>query len=353
MASARKKILITGGSGFIGSHLVEYLHKKKSPHIVIFDSLKPPTQHTNTSYVAGNMLSENDIKRVFSTHGPFETVFHLASSMPNKAVSNKVMWETNVQGTKYLIQQAVKHNVRSFIFTSSNVTYGIPPELPVTENTPPHPLETYGKSKLQAEKELEKYKENLTIQIFRCPVVTGVGRLGLQAILYEFISENRNVYVLGDGSNRYQFVDVKDVCQALEKATRMKGFDLYTIGADQVLSLREIYQEVIAFAHSTSRIVPLPGKLGMWILSVLDSLNVSPLGVYQYTMMGRSIYADTTKIKRKLGWKPLKTNLDTFIENYRWYSKHKGTFTEIGSGHSSANKSLPKMGIFRILKWLS
>lgn len=351
-----KKVLITGGAGFVGAQLVKYLLHIGGHEIVIFDKLEhhvPENYSESVTYFKGNILSKKDVSEVFKMHDPFLTIYHLASAMPNKEVSDDLLWKTNVFGTLNLVSEAVKNKVNSFIFTSSNVAYGIPKSLPVTEETHLIPLEMYGKSKVQAEKELEKFKKHIDIQIFRCPVITGVGRLGLQAILFEFIDENRNIYVLGDGKNKYQFADVKDVVIALEKASHIDGFDIYNIGADEVLSLRELYQRVIDFAKSKSKIISLPKTPSLLLLSILDKLNMSPLGIYQYTMMGRSIYADTKKIKNKLNWRPNKTNLDTFIENYKWYKENKKKFREIGSGNFSANRSLPKMGILKLIKMFS
>lgn len=350
-----KKVLITGGAGFLGTHLVSHLLRKNKNEIVIFDKLEyhaPENYKNNVVFFKGNILSKKDVNGVFKKHGPFQTVYHLASAMPNKEVPDDLLWKTNVSGTFNIASEAVIDKVKSFIFTSSNVTYGIPESLPVTEETPLRPLEMYGKSKAQAENELAKFKESMNIQIFRCPVITGVGRLGLQAILYEFIAENKKVYVLGDGSNKYQFADATDISIALEKASHLSGFEIYNIGADNVLSLKDIYKKVIDFAGSSSKIVSLPKTPALIILSILDKLNISPLGVYQYTMIGRSLYADTKKIKKKLCWKPKKTNLDTFIENYIWYKENKGSFTKIG-GNLSANRSLPKMGILNLVKMLS
>lgn len=351
-----KKVLITGGVGFVGEQLVKYLLSIGRNEIVIFDKLEHHSEKNNIKdviYFKGNILSKGDVGKVFKTHGPFSAVYHLASAMPNKEVSDSLMWETNVIGTSNLVSEAIKSKADSFIFTSSNVTYGIPKTLPVDEETPLMPLEMYGRSKQQAEKELAKFKNKINIQIFRCPVITGIGRLGLQAILYEFISENKRVYMLGEGLNKYQFADVTDVVVALEKASHVKGFDIYTIGADEVLSLRNIYKRVIKYANSKSKLVSLPIAPALFLLSILDKINMSPLGVYQYTMMGRSIYADTAKIKKKLNWAPQKTNADTFINNYKWYIENKGNFTQIGSGDFSANRSIPKMGILQLIKLFS
>lgn len=352
----RKKVLITGGLGFVGTYLVRHLLQKGGHDIVVFDKLKrqsPQNQDKDIIFFAGNILSKEDVAKVFRMHGPFFTVYHLASAMPNKEVSDDLMWEINVFGTLNLISEAVRNKTNSFIFTSSNVAYGIPKALPVTEETVLVPLEMYGKSKAKAESELAKFKEQINIQIFRCPVITGVGRLGLQAILYEFISENKNVYMLGDGSNKYQFIDIADVIVALEKASHIKGFDIYTIGADEVVSLAEIYKRVIKYAKSKSKLIGLPKTPSLFVLSILDKLNMSPLGVYQYTMMGRSIYADTKKIKKRLNWEPQKTNTDTFIENYKWYIENKKNFKIVGSGNFSANRSVPKMGILKLIKLFS
>lgn len=352
----RENILITGGGGFVGTNLVSYLQRSGKYTITIFDKLDDNisgNSRNNVYYFKGNIFSKKDVSNVFKTHGPFLTIYHLASAMPNKEVPDDVLWKTNITGTINVAAEAVKNKAQSIIFTSSNVAYGIPKRLPVTEETPLAPLEIYGKSKAQAEKELAKFKKDINIQIFRSPVISGVGRLGLQAILFEFISESRNVYVLGNGANKYQFVDVNDVCSALEKSSTIRGFDIYNIGADEVITLKEVFQKVIDYAESYSKIVSLPKAPSLYLLSVLDKLNISPLGVYQYTMIARSLYMDTTKIKTKLGWRPKKTNTDTFIDNYKWYRENKGNFTLIGSGDFSANRSLPKMGILRLVKMFS
>lgn len=352
----KSNVLITGGNGFLGEHLVNYLLSLGNISLVVFDKLPPQTSQAkakNVIFVQGDICSKEDVRHVFKAFGPFDTVYHLASAMPDKSHTDADTWRISVEGTVSMVSEAVRHKTKSFVFTSSNVTYGVPEVLPVVEDTPLRPIEMYGKSKAKAEQELAKYKGKIDIQIFRCPVITGVGRLGLQAILFEFISENRNVYVLGNGSNIYQFVDADDVAQALEKASCKKGFDIYTIGGDGALPLRQLYQNVITYAKSTSKIVSLPESPALFALSVLNTLHISPLGVYQYSMIGQSMYADTKKIKKFLGWKPKKTITDSFIENYTWYLAHKNDFVELGSGHISSNKSLPKMGIFKLLKYLS
>jgi len=348
----RSRVLITGGCGFIGSHLAPFL-TKKGFDVVVFDKLSPDSLNKQTIFVKGNILNKKGVSGLFKNFGPFETVYHLAAALPNKTMSDKLLWQTNVNGTKQIASFAVQHKTKSLVFTSSNTVYGIPPQLPTTENTAINPLEIYGKSKAHAEKALCKFKDKINIQMFRCPVVSGVGRLGLQAILFEFISENKKIYVLGGGKNKYQFIDVDDLCNAMYKSSKIKGCDVYTIGADKVCSMEDIYKSVIKYAKSTSSIISLPQKPAMAILAFFNKLNFSPLGIYQYTMLGQSLFSDTSKIKQKLSWYPKKTNTALFIENYQWFVENRQTFKSLGRGNLSDNRSLPKMGILKLLKLIS
>src|SRR5437868_6841578 len=106
----RKKVLVTGGVGFLGTHLVSYLLETGKYDIVIFDKLEhnvPNTFSKHITYCKGNIVSKEDVERAFRVYGPFTSVFHLAAAMPNKAVIDNVLWETNVTGTKNLIEKAV------------------------------------------------------------------------------------------------------------------------------------------------------------------------------------------------------------------------------------------------------
>lgn len=350
-----KRVLVTGGAGFLGTHLVSYL-LRKNYRIVILNTPSVKNEwegNYKVQFFPGNILSLSDINTVFTQYGPFDIIYHLAAALPNKQVSKNDLWSINVTGTKNLVKKACDAKVRSFIFTSSNTVYGTPSQNPVTEKTPLKPIEIYGKSKVFAEKILNEYKGKINIQIFRCPVISGVGRLGLQALLYEFISENKKVYMLDNGNNKYQFVDAHDLCIALEKANTKKGFSIYNIGADNILSLKDLYKTVIAHAKSRSKIVSIPKTPAIVFLALLDKLNLSPIGVYQYNMLGKSLYADTTKVKKELHWTPKKTNIDMFIENYDWYIKNKNGIEVAGKSNKSANRSLPQMGFLHLIKYFS
>ena len=91
----KNTVLITGGSGFVGSHLVDYLLEKTNDNIVILDKIKPAQSlHKRVVYFQADIRNEKDVVDVFKKFGPFSTIYHLASAMPNKEVSNKAILKT-------------------------------------------------------------------------------------------------------------------------------------------------------------------------------------------------------------------------------------------------------------------
>jgi nucleoside-diphosphate-sugar epimerase len=263
-----------------------------------------------------------------------------------------LLWQSNVEGTRRLAEMAVKYRVPHLVFTSSNCLWGIPMGKKIAEDEPPHPVEIYGMSKWEGEKILLGYKDSLILTIIRCPTITDAGRLGLLAILFEFIEENRRVYLVGGGDNVYQFIyaqDLADAClKAYEKGT---STEVYNIGSDKVKTLKEVFGYVIQKAGSSSKLVPLPKKPTLLAMRLCYRLGLSPLGPYQYKMIAEGFEFDTTKIKTRLGWKPTITNEEMLLKAYLYYKEHKEELKQ--ARDVSAHKQGAKMGIIRLLKYLS
>ena len=109
------------------------------------------------------------------------------------------------------------------IFTSTNCLWASNMGRPVREDDPPAPAELYGESKLAAERLLRTFEKDLDVVILRCPTIIDSGRLGLLAILFEFIRENKTVWVVGSGANRYQFIYAGDLAQACVQSLAFAG----------------------------------------------------------------------------------------------------------------------------------
>ena len=157
--------------------------------------------------------------------------------------------------------------------------------------------------------------------------------------------------VVGDGKNHYQFIYAKDLADACLKAMDYGESDVFNIGSDNVKTFNEVYQYVIDAGKSKSRIAHLPRGLTVFGMKVCFALGISPLGPYQYKMITSSFVFDTTKIKEKLGWRPTKSNEEMMLAAYEYYHKNKDEILK--RKDVSAHSSVAKMGVIRLLKWLS
>ncbi len=204
---------------------------------------------------------------------------------------------------------------------------------------------------MEGEKILLRYKNYFNVIIFRCPTIIDSGRLGLLAILFEFIDEGRKVWVVGGGKNRYQFIYGQDLATACLKALNYHESDIFNIGSDDVKSFREVYEYVIKKAGTKARIASLPRSPAILAMRIAYFLKISPLGPYQYKMIAENFVFDTTKIKKKLDWKPTLTNEEMLCRGYEYY--HKNLENIRSRDNVSAHKQAAKMGVIKLLKWMS
>ena len=257
-----------------------------------------------------------------------------------------------MDATHLLADLALRHGVKPFVFLSTNCLWAANLGHPAhEEHDVPKPVEVYGRSKLEGEHILRKFFDRLNIVIFRVPTIMDEGRLGLLAILYEFIDDDKTVWVVGDGLNRYQFIYADDLCTACLLGAQYGGSGLFHLGSDDVEGMRPVYESVIRESGSRSKVRSLPKGPTIAAMMLAHKLRLSPLGPYHYKMIAESFVFDTTKAKRELGWQPTLTNEAMLLRAYSFYKQHRQEIalrTEV-----SAHRKPADMGIIRLLKWLS
>ncbi len=342
-------VLVTGGAGFFGDVLKRRLMDEGFDCVSI-DLQPDPVTHPHLRSVQGDIRDATLVGRLFAEHR-FKAVFHCAAILAHAVKDTSFLWSSNVEGTAVLAKAAVAHDVEKLIFISSNCLWGESFHRPVTEQDEPRPVEIYGRSKWEAEKVLEKYRGDLDSVILRSPTIIDEGRLGLLAILFDFIREGRRVWVVGKGDNRYQFVYAPDLADACVRALGTTGSARYNVGSDHVGSLREIYQHVIDQAGTGARVASLPEAPTLAAMRVASALKVSPLGPYHWRMIAEDFTFDTSRIKADLDWRPSLTNEEMLTKAYKSYERD---FEEIHRRTKvSAHRQPAKMGAIRLLKWLS
>ncbi|MCX5886688.1 MAG: NAD(P)-dependent oxidoreductase [Proteobacteria bacterium] len=341
------KHFVTGAAGFLGSHIVEKLHQIGERDIIALDILAYDVQLEGVTYVQGSVL---DKKLLLKLTGSVDYIHHNAALVP-LTKSGRDFYNVNVIGTRNIVACCEKHNVKKLIHMSSSAIYGIPDAIPINETTGYAPIEVYGQSKLDGEKEVWQYmdKGGSASCIRPRTIIGGKSRLGIFQILFEWIAEGKNIYVIGDGNNLFQFVHVDDLIDASIKAAFSDHNGLYNIGAAEYRTLREDLEALCRYAGTGSKVKSLPVGLTKLGLYLMDKAKLSPLAPWHYLTYHKPFVFDISKAQRELQWNPQYSNIESFIESYEWYLKNRNKMTDSKSTHK---KPVPQK-ILKIIKYFS
>ncbi|NQY75058.1 MAG: NAD-dependent epimerase/dehydratase family protein, partial [Candidatus Margulisbacteria bacterium] len=263
-----------------------------------------------------------------------DVVHHNVALVPLTKSGNK-FWDVNVTGSKIAAEEAVRAGVSYFIHMSSSAIYGIPVEEPITLTTPYKPIEIYGKGKLAGEQAVRETCESagLPLVVIRPRTILGQGRLGIFKILFDWVHQNRNIYVIGKGDHLFQFVHANDLIDAYLLAMDQQKPGVYNVGTDKYGTLREVLETLIQCANSKSKVKSLPTLLTINSLRMLDIMGLSPLAPWHYLTYHKPFYFDVSPLL-DLGWNPTYSNDDMFKESYEWFLAHlEDEVEEIGSMH--------------------
>jgi nucleoside-diphosphate-sugar epimerase len=343
MNATTSPVLVTGGSGYFGSLLVNRL-LGDGHDVRVFD-LNPPDE-PRVSYVPGDI---RDAAAVRLACERVHTIFHCVAQVP-LAKDRDLFWSVNRDGTQNLLRAAFEADVRKVVHISSSAVFGIPRRLPITEETRPRPVEAYGHAKYAAEILCREAADaGLDVTIVRPRTIMGHGRLGIMQLLFEWIREGRNVFVLGRGDNQYQFVHAEDLAEACTRAAQRPGSAVYNIGADSVGTMRETLESLITHAGTGSKVRSLPRRLATFAMRVTGTLGLAPLAPYHWLVYGKDVYFDVSRAKRELDWRPRWGYADMFAQSYQWYLGHRGAI--LGTPARSAHRSPVKEGALKVLRW--
>ena len=344
--------LVTGASGFFGGILKRRLLREG--HTVVNVDLVPDEDAgaTNLTAIRGDVRDRALMESVFSGNR-FDAIFHVAAQLAHGThLDEHLLWTSNVDATELLAKLARDNGVKPFVFISTNCLWASDLGHPVQEDRDiPAPIEIYGRSKLAGEQRLKAFTQDLNVVILRVPTIMDEGRLGLLAILYEFIDDGKTVWVVGDGANQYQFIYADDLASACILAAGYQGSALFHLGSDDVKSMRSVYESVIRACGSRSKVRSLPKGPAIAAMMAAHKLKISPLGPYHYKMIAESFVFDTARAREQLGWRPTLTNEQMLLKAYAHYRDHRKEIH--GRTDVSAHRKPAGMGVIRLLKWLS
>jgi nucleoside-diphosphate-sugar epimerase len=340
-----RAVLVTGGSGYFGS-LLAATALGRGDAVRVFDLEPPGPELAEAEYVAGDVRDRAALRAACDG---VDVVFHNVAQVP-LAKDRALFDSVNVTGTAHVLLAARDARVGKVVHTSSSAVFGIPAHNPVTETSPCRPLEAYGRAKLRAEHLChDAAASGLDVTIIRPRTILGHGRLGIFALLFEFVADGAPVFVLGRGDNRYQFVHASDLADACLRAADRSGPAVYNVGAAEFGTMRETLQELVDHADTGSRIRSLPIAPARAAMRALGTLGLAPFAPYHWLLYGESLFFDVAKARAELGWEPRHSNASMLIESYEWYRAHRD---ELASATRSHHQSPVRPGLVRLVKLL-
>lgn len=339
------RYMITGGAGFFGINMVRYLlergHEVVSLDIAPFDY----PERDQIIEITGDI---RDRAAVDIAMRGVDIVIHTAAALP--LYKPEDIFSTDIDGTRNVLESAKEHGVERFIHISSTAVYGIPDHHPLYEDDKLDGVGPYGESKVQAEALCESYRDALCVPILRPKSFVGPERLGVFALLYDWAYTGHNFPVLGSGNNRYQLLDVEDLCEATYLTATLDckvANDTFNIGAKEFTTFKEDYQAVLDYAGHGKRIIGLPAAPAIWTLRILERLGISPLYKWVYETANKDSFVSIDKAMEQLGWEPKYSNKEAMIRNYQWYVDNLETF----QNQSGVSHRVPwSQGILRLAK---
>jgi nucleoside-diphosphate-sugar epimerase len=322
------KIYITGISGFLSINLVRYLLERGYAQIGGIDLVDfTYPERDQIEFLQGDIRHPDEVAR--SMAGA-DIVIHTAAALP--LYSPEDIYSTDIEGTRILLEEAARIGVKRFIHISSTAVYGVPDHHPLFETDPVQGVGPYGEAKVRAEEICRSFRDKgICVPILRPKSFVGPERLGVFAIFYEWACQGKNFPMIGSGNNRYQLLDVEDLCQAILACMTLdesRVNDTFNIGAAQYTTMKQDYQAVLDEAGFGKRIVPFPAGPVVLALRILEALKLSPLYPWIYETASKDSFVSIEKAQRVLEYKPRYSNQDAMIRNYRWYLSKKDTFVE-------------------------
>lgn len=341
------EFLVTGGAGFLGINLIRFL-LNKGHQVVSLDiaEFEYDDVRDQVEIIQGDIRVREDVIKAMQG---CDVVVHSAAALP--LYPEKDIYSTNIDGTRLVLEIAKEFEIERFVHISSTAVYGIPDHHPLLEDDNLEGVGPYGITKVEAEKICTEYRKNdMCIPILRPKSFVGPERLGVFALFYDWTKDGKNFPMIGKGDNKYQLLDVEDLCEAIYLASSLEKDivnDTFNIGAKDYTTMKEDYQAVLDEAGFGKKIIGLPAAPVIMGLKLLEKLNLSPLYKWVYETASKESFVSVEKAEQKLGYKPKHSNKDALVRNYRWYLDNLERFSK----KSGVSHRVPwNQGILKIAK---
>ena len=338
--------LVTGGSGYFGS-LVALRLQKEGHHVRVLDLNDADDRPVGVEFVRGDV---RDLDVVRSAVEGVDVVLNNVAQVP-LARDPHLLRSVNVDGTVNLLRASAAAGVDKVVHTSSSAVFGVPQSNPVLPTTVPRPMEAYGHAKLAAEWAcLDAARDGLDVSIVRPRTILGHGRLGIFGILFDWIADGRDPIVLGDGTNRYQFVHSDDLADVCVRASASEGPGVFNVGTDRFGTMRETLDALCRHAGTDAVVRSLPAGPASSAMRLTAGLGVAPFAPYHWMMYSKSMWFDLDHLAERLDWTPSWSTDEMFAQSYDWFLANRAHTDDAGASHHRRNA---RQGVLGAVKRMS
>lgn len=275
------EILITGGAGFIGSHILAQLQGRRDMDVVVFDNLSSGSKEhvpAGMELVEGDVCDEAAVDALFADHH-FDAVIHLAAqTMVPTSVEQPVLdCRINLEGVLHVLEACRTHGTGHILFSSSAAVYGDNLHIPLKETERLVPTSPYGITKMTTEHYLRVYHElyGMDATVFRFANVYGErqgekGEGGVVSIFCKLLSQRQGITVFGDGNQTRDFVYAGDIAQAIIRALPLKGCHTMNVSTGQETSINDLirsFEKAVGYTVPVQYTAPRTGDILRSVLS--------------------------------------------------------------------------------------
>lgn len=345
--------LVTGGSGYLGSAIIKKL-AEQNEQVISLDILETDEKIQNVRYIKGSVYDENLLDQILAN---IDYVHHNAALVP-LTKSGNLFAKTNVFGTEIILKKSIEHNIKHFSHMSSSAVFGIQDaDSPYTNLSRRNPVDTYGKSKKEGEDIVLAAMSagiKTTFSIIRPRTILGPNRLGIFELLFKWIANGKDIFLIGNSEGLFQFAHLNDIVQASILSSQLCKQGVFNVGTLEFSSLKEDLKSLIDYSGKSSRIKILPEKLTRNTLIVMDKLRLSPFAEWHYLTYGKPYYFDSRYVFETLKYSPSGSNVDLLIEAYKSYINNNSSYKKEDSiNKKSPHKSPLKTGIIDLAHFLA
>lgn len=270
------KVLVTGGAGFIGSHIADKFDDVRVLDNLSSGSLKNLSKRVD--FIKGDITDYNIVNKAMKD---IDYVFHLAAfvSVNESMIFPEKTYEVNVKGTENVLKAAKENNVKKVIYTSTAAVYGDNPNLPLNENSKLNPLSPYGKTKIEAEKLCLEHNAVCLrpFNVFGPRQNPDSPYSGVISIFVKNALQNKDIVIYGDGSQTRDFIFVEDAVKANLLAMK-NGNGVYNVGTGTKVSINELAKKIIELTGSKSKIIHSEERKGDIKHSLSDISKIKEIG---------------------------------------------------------------------------